>query len=207
MDLLALVLTGVLESKTGDARRSFLGNDLQALHNSGNDFVFYAGVQPLGVFSNNNEIDVGIARRYMGQVTDRPEVGIQFESLAQLDINAGEAPANGSGHGAFQGYMRSLDRVDQFFRNVLVIFLVGLSARLVAFPFEFDSGRFQNANRGSSNLGPDTVPRYESDAMGHKSELPQTTQRRSNAMTCKITLSFSLLWRAGRGLLLSSTGL
>ena len=62
MDLLALVLARIFEGKARNASGSFFGDDLQTLHHAGNDFVLDAGVQALGIFAHDDQIDVGIAR-------------------------------------------------------------------------------------------------------------------------------------------------
>src|SRR5690242_16254244 len=102
VNLLALVLAGVFEGETGNAGRSFLGDDLEALNHAGHDFMLNAGVKALGIFANDNEVHVGIAGGNVGKVANGAEVGEQLESLAQFHVNAGKSAPDGGGDRAFQ---------------------------------------------------------------------------------------------------------
>ncbi len=104
----------------------------------------------------------------MRQVADGPEVGEEFEALAQFDVDAGEAAANGRSHRALQPDAGALDRLGEFFRNVFVVFLKGFSARGEGLPFELDAGGFENANRGLDDFGTNAVAGDESYFMCHK---------------------------------------
>ena len=91
---LALVLARVFEGKARDAGGSFLGDDLQALDHPGNDFVLDAGVKSLGIFADDDQIDIGIARRNVRQIAHRTEVRVKLELLPQLHVDAGKASAD-----------------------------------------------------------------------------------------------------------------
>src|SRR5580698_2842859 len=81
VDLFAVILAGVLESKTRNACRSFLGNDFQALDHTGDNFVFEAGVKALGIFANDDKVHVGIACRDVRQIANGTEVGVELKLL------------------------------------------------------------------------------------------------------------------------------
>jgi hypothetical protein len=61
-DLVAILLLGILESEARDARGSLLRNDFDAFDDTGNDDVLDARVEVFGVFANNDQVDVRIAR-------------------------------------------------------------------------------------------------------------------------------------------------
>src|ERR1035441_2049184 len=158
MDFLAVILAGMLEGEARDACGSLFGDDLDALDHSGDDFVFDAGIKPFGIFADHDQIDARIASGNMRQVADRPEVGEKFEAPTQFDIDAGEAAADGRGHGPLQSDAGALDRFAEFFGNVIVILLKGFGASGEAFPFEFNAGSFNHANRGLDDSGPIPSP-------------------------------------------------
>ena len=60
VNLLAIVVARVLESEFRDARAGLLRDDLQALDHAGNDFVLDAGIETLGILTNDDEVDIGI---------------------------------------------------------------------------------------------------------------------------------------------------
>src|SRR5262250_1529033 len=95
VDLLAMVPARVLKSEFRDARAGLFGHDLQALDHAGDDLMFQSRVEPFGVFANDNQIDVGISCGNVRQVPDGSEVRIEFELLAQGDIDAREASTHG----------------------------------------------------------------------------------------------------------------
>src|SRR5271169_426020 len=157
MNFLALVLASVLEGEPRDAGGSLFGDDLDALDYSGHNFVFDAGVKAFGVFAHDDQVHARVARGNVREVADGPEVGEELETLAQLDVDAGETAADGRGYGALQSDAGAFDGFAEFFGNVFVVFLEGFGAGGEAFPFEFDAGGFNHANRGLDDFGADTV--------------------------------------------------
>src|SRR5260370_395587 len=122
MNFLAMVLARILESKTGNAGRRFFRDDLQALDDPWNDFVLDPGIQAFCVLAEDDEVNVRIARRYMRQVGDRPEICEQLKPFAQFDVNAGKAAADGRSHRTLQSDAGALDRLGEFPGNVLFVF-------------------------------------------------------------------------------------
>src|ERR1019366_1867689 len=157
MNLLALVLAGMLEGETRDAGGRLFGNDLQALDHSGDNFVFDAGIKSFGVFAHHDQVHARVAGGNMREVADGPEVGEEFEAPAEFDVDAGEAAADGRGYGALQSDAGALDGFAEFPGNVFLVLLKGFGAGGEAFPFEFDAGRFEHANRGLDDFGADSV--------------------------------------------------
>src|SRR5437899_3107343 len=107
-----------------------------------NNFVLKPGIKSLGIFPDNDQINVGIASGDMRQVTNGAKIRVKLEALAQFDIDTGEPATNRRSHRTLQSNSRALDRFDQLSRNVFVIFLVGVSARLESLPFELQAGCF-----------------------------------------------------------------
>src|SRR5258708_24971785 len=101
VNLLALVLAGVLEGKFGDAGGSLFRDDLQAFHNAWDDLVLKAGIEAFGILANDDEIDVRVAGGNVRQITDRAEVRVELEFLAQGNVDAGKAAAHRSGNRTF----------------------------------------------------------------------------------------------------------
>ncbi len=88
MNLLALVLTRILEGETGNARRRLFGDDLQTLNDARNDLVLDPRIETLGVLAEDDEVNIRITRRNVRQVPDRPEICEQLELLPQLYVDA-----------------------------------------------------------------------------------------------------------------------
>src|SRR5271169_1736434 len=166
MNFLALVLAGVFEGETRDAGGSLLGDDLDALHHPGNNFVLDAGVKAFGVLANDNQIHARVAGGDMRQVANRPEVGKEFEALAQFDVNACEPAADGRGYGTLQSDPGPLNGFAEFLGNVFVVLLKSFGAGGEAFPFKFDAGGFDHADRGLDDFWADSVTGDESYLMG-----------------------------------------
>ncbi len=168
VDFLALVLAGVFKGKTRNAGRSFFSDNLQALHHSGDDFVLQSGVKALGILAHDDQVNVGIARRNVRQIAHRTEVRIQIELLSQLHVDAGKAAAHWRCDRTLQSDMSALDGLRKFLRDVFLVFLKSLGARLNGFPFKFESCGFKNADYCLSNLCADTVTGDKCNFVGHE---------------------------------------
>ena len=90
-----------------------LRDDAQTLDDAGHDDVFLAGVQPLGVFADDDEIDVGVRHVDAGQGAHRPDAGVEVEFLAQPDVDRAEALADRRGARAFEGDAIAADEVER----------------------------------------------------------------------------------------------
>src|SRR6266550_2057415 len=91
----AAVGNGVFEGVPGDPLRRSPGDDLDALRRIRADHVLDPSVEILGVFADDDEIDVVVAGP---EALDRPrrsEVCVQPERLAKGDVDAPEAAADG----------------------------------------------------------------------------------------------------------------
>ena len=86
----ATVTARVAERKLCDPCRRALGDDFQAFNDAGHDRVLEAGVQVLGIFADDDEIDPFEAGRHAGQVRNGPQVGVQVECFSKADVDARE---------------------------------------------------------------------------------------------------------------------
>src|SRR5262249_27148254 len=109
MDFLALIPTGVFESEASDAGGSFFGDDLQAFDNAGNYFVLKAGIKAFRVFPHDHQIDIRITCGNVRKIAHRAEVGVKIELLSELNVDAGEAAADGRGNRPFERDARALN--------------------------------------------------------------------------------------------------
>ena len=126
-----------------------------------------AGIQALGIFPDDDEIDAGIAGRNMGKVLNRTEVGVELELLAQGNVDTGKASADGRGHRPLQSDPGAFDGLDQFLGNIFVVLGERLGPYLKDFPIELHPGGFQNAHRGLRDFGADAVAGNECDFVSH----------------------------------------
>src|SRR5262249_32845983 len=85
-DLLAAFLPGVFKREFGDASRRAISDDLQAFHDSGNDFVLESGVKVFSVLAHDDEINVIVASLDAGQRFNRPKIRVQVELFSQTHV-------------------------------------------------------------------------------------------------------------------------
>ena len=101
-----------LEGVADDALRRHLGNDAQTLHHAGNDDVFQAGVQPLRVLADDNEIDAVVGHLDAWQGRHGPHAGEQVKFFAEANVDRAKALADGRRAGAFQSDAVLADEVE-----------------------------------------------------------------------------------------------
>src|SRR6185369_9530786 len=135
------------------------GNDLQRLHDSWHYFVLNAGVEAFGVLAHDNQIDIGIARRHVGQIPDGPEIRIELELFTQRDVDAGKAAADWRGDGPLQRDLVSFDRLREIFWNVFAVLRISVSTGGIGLPLEFHARRFEDANRRIDHFRSNAVAR------------------------------------------------
>ena len=93
-------LLGIFEGEVGDPRRRLLGDDLQALHHAGNDFVLEAGIQILGISrtmtTSTPRSAISHRASFLRGANSRTGQG-----FSQCHVHAGGAAGNRSGHRPF----------------------------------------------------------------------------------------------------------
>src|SRR3954451_8627832 len=100
--------------------------------------MFHSGIGSLRILSKHDQVNIGITGWDVRQISDRPEVRIKLELLPQCDIDTGEPTAYGRCDRPFKGHAIAVDRIEKFFRNVLLIFLLALAPRLKSFHSNFN---------------------------------------------------------------------
>src|SRR5215831_3659747 len=168
MNLFSLVLASIFESKLSNAGRSLFRHDLEALDDAGDHLVLQTGIESLGVFANDDQVDIRIARGNVRQIANRTEVGVELELLSQGDVDAGKAAADRRSHWPLQSDFCAFKRRDQIFWNVFTGFLIGLCSDGERFPVKLHTRCFQNAHNCVSDLGTDAVARNESNFVTHE---------------------------------------
>jgi len=74
-DLLLASLDGVLESKSKNALRCLLGDELDTLNDAVNHDVFNTGVLAFGVLTDKNGVDVVVRSLVANNRSARTEIG------------------------------------------------------------------------------------------------------------------------------------
>ena len=113
-DAFTVAFGGIFEGVAGDARAGGFGGDFEAGDDAGHDFVFDAAVEALGVFANDDQVNIFVAGFDTGESADGSDGGVEAEFLAELDVDGFEALADGRGDGAFEGDFVLLDGADGF---------------------------------------------------------------------------------------------
>ena len=158
-DLSTLPHRRVAERPLGDPATAFFGRHLHAHHDAWSDFVFHAAVQTLGVFANDDQIDVVEAGVDARQAAHRSNSGVKRELFAHLHVDGRKAFANGSGAGTFQRHFVVADRIDSFFRQHLFTVLERAEPGFAALPVKACAGGVQDPHDGVSNFRADPVSR------------------------------------------------
>src|ERR1017187_10570032 len=173
-DLLAVVLQRVFEGVTGDALGARPGDDLQALHDGVAELVLHAGVTILFVLAHDDDVHVGVLGFDEGVIGDAgADVGIESEHLARGDIEALEAATLRGGDG---GFVEDLGAAQRFPGAGLDAGGVSLEVDFLPnfhdFRFDARAGRLDDVERGSHDLGADSVAVRDRDAgyIGHSFE-------------------------------------
>lgn len=167
VDFFAALALGVFEGEVRDLRGCSFRNDFQAFDDSGNDFVFEAGVKVFGVFANEDDVHVFKARFHAGKIFDGANVGVKIEGFAEADVDAGRAAGDGGTHRAFEGDAIAADGLDGRFGDELALFRGFVGAGLDLFPFDLYAGGLEDLASGGGDFRADTFAGDECDAVSH----------------------------------------
>src|SRR3989442_1998658 len=168
VDFLAPAASRVFKGESGDARGGALGDDLQAFHDAGNDFMLEAGVEVLGVFAHDDDVHVLITRLHAGEVLHRAKIGKQIEGLAQADVDARWALGDGGGHGAFASDAVAANGFDRPRFDALARFGRFFGAPFDDLPVDGDAGGVQDALRCGSYFGAGALPGDQRGLLFHR---------------------------------------
>jgi len=175
---------GVLEGVFGDAHATGLGSDLHRRDHAGDDFVFDAAVEALGVLADDDQVDAFVSGLDAGHGADGADGGVEVELLAQLHVNALEALADGRGDGALEGDLVGLDGGERpLGQDVVVPLVEGGGAGGELDPVDGQTRGVDDAAGGGGDLRADAVAGDHDDRvlLGHSGE-------RSFARSGRLTL-------------------
>ena len=167
--LLAALAACPFEGGARDLRRGFLGDDLQALHHAGDDFVLQTGIEVLGILAEDREIEREVveARLEAGEHAHRAEVRVEAELLAKRYIDALVTAADRGGGGSFEADARHFERSEDIVGNQLALFGERANAGFDALPFQGGAGGIYSTYGSVGNFGSNAVAGDECDQMGH----------------------------------------
>src|SRR5262245_27430046 len=77
---------GVVERKARDAPRGTRGYHFDAFNHARCHDMLDAGIEILGVFTYDDQVDVAKRSLHAGKTLGRTQVGVQIEGLAQIDV-------------------------------------------------------------------------------------------------------------------------
>src|SRR5690606_33912199 len=130
--------------------------------------VLDAGVEALGVLAVEDEVEPAEGGVRVGEGLGRAHVRVEVEVLAEPDVGAAEAAADGRRERALQREARPRDGVENGRRERVAGGLEGRHPRHLLVPLERDAGRLEHAPRRADDLGADPVAGDEGDTVGHE---------------------------------------
>jgi hypothetical protein len=166
-DLVAVVVLGVLEGVFGDTSRSDFSDQLDALNDSVDDFVFNAGVFTFlkdflvnfgsiftskcshRVLANRHQVNVVVESSVALQASAWSHVGVQVEFLAQSEIQRAMSFSNGRHQWTFQSDLVFVHRVNGSLRDAETTVGVSHGRDICDFPFNGNAGNGEDLLHGS----------------------------------------------------------
>src|SRR4051812_23543205 len=108
-----------------------------------------AHVFAFGIFTDDDQVNTGIASGNPWQVLDGTEICEQFVLFAQRYVDAGEAAADGSRGRAFESDARAFNGLICLAWNVFLVLDEGFRAHFERFPIDLHAAGIEDAARGS----------------------------------------------------------
>lgn len=93
-DVRAAVGLGVLEGVAGDAGRGVVGDELDRLDDAVDDLVLDARVLALGVFADDDRVDIVVRRLVALDRAAGADVGVEVERAAEREVERDVALAD-----------------------------------------------------------------------------------------------------------------
>ena len=167
-DFLAAFAPRILESKSRNARRSFLGDDLQTLNHARNHHVFQSRVQTFRVLANDDQIEFRIAAGNIWQARESA-AGWHTRSSALRKPTLTEVKPLPIGvvTGPLSATLLRRIESSSVLRQRFAKFLQRLRARVVSLPFNLDARSFDDAHYVGGDFGADAVAGNQCDTMFH----------------------------------------
>ncbi len=180
-DAFAALADRGVEGEAADQLGRRLADHAQALDHAGDHFVLQSAVEAFGVFADDDQVDVFVARGHAGDRTGRAVVGVELEFLPHLDVDAAEAGAAGRSGRAFERGRGVADHVERGGRERGADLVERGLAGDDGHPFDGDAGRVDDALSGGGDFGPDAVAGNESNTIRHGGLLLQQIRVRQTA--------------------------
>ena len=137
-DLLPANIAGVLEGVSQNALRGFTGDELDALHYTVNHNVLDARVFSLGVFSNQDGVDVIVGRLVASDGSAWSDVGEEVEGTAQRQVEGDVTLADGRRERALERDQVLGNAVDGLVGNDRLPFFVQAWGNIDRLPLDWD---------------------------------------------------------------------
>src|SRR6185369_5373951 len=106
----------MLKSKTRNACRSLLGDDLQTLNHARHDDVFQTRIQTLRVLAHDDQIELRITTRHVRQSAHRAQIRVKIQRLTQSNVDRSKTFADGRRDWSLERDLVAQDRIEQLFR-------------------------------------------------------------------------------------------
>ena len=167
--LAALVGLAVLEGVLDDPLAALAGDDGDALGGGALvvDVVLHAGIEPLRVLADHDQIHAGVARLDAGEAARRADIGVEIEFLAQRDVDAAIAFADGGRQRTFQRQLVAADGVERLGGNGSAVGGHRAGARGSALPEKPRAGGLDGLDGGIDHFGTDPVAGDQRDVCRH----------------------------------------
>ena len=169
VNLLAAMFFGVIKRKPRDPRRSFFGDDFQALHHAGNNFMLESRIQILGIFAHQNDVHV-FEIAILRQADFSPGAGWRTRSsvLRNATLTLGAPPAMAVAIGPFQRHVIAPHRLDRGLADQLAFFRALVGAPFQFFPIDLHARGFQDAPHCGGDFRADAFAGDQRDFVSHR---------------------------------------
>ena len=137
----------------------------QVVHLVGAHLELPPRVHALGVLADHDEVDLLVHARHARVQAARPDVRVQVEALAELEVRAPQAARDGRLDRPLQRHAARADRVEGLRRKRSAGPREGGAAHRLAVPLDRDAGGLDRATGGLDHLGADPVARDQGDAV------------------------------------------
>ena len=159
-DLRPALAAGVLEREPRDPLGPLRADQLERLSDAGGLHVLDPGVEVLDVLAHHHQVDpaAAVGGLHPGHLTDRPNVGVGLEQLAERDVGRLLAEPDGCLERSLEGDLRATDRVHRLLRHAGGdALLEDIGAGVRQLPVDRRTGRLDDPPRCVDALGADPV--------------------------------------------------
>ena len=140
-------------------------NRIRSVHLVGAHLELPPRVHALGVLADHDEVDLLVHARHARVQAARPDVRVQVEALAELEVRAPQAARDGRLDRPLQRHAARADRRRGSGRQRSAGPREGGAAHRLAVPLDRDAGGLDRAAGGLDHLGADPVARDQGDAV------------------------------------------